>query len=426
MILVKKNNKSEHLGHIWPMYYRTNSLFLQEGPICPANNKIKNTMIKNQSICPWLSSHAQTANVPTSTSSMQVIFPSPSGWEKIRLSGGYTAKPAEHVSVNARARSCNTLSCRKRMLFALSNVSAMAVLSKVPQIYVKATPAQYKDCRKRLANVLLTSTIYNSKILMNLLRLYRWMNCMAKPSRISAAIHWLMFPRSFANVSVKKGQNMASYGSGRKKQIPARIHHWSKNSRNSVATDSLGSCAFQRQRPAADTHRRSFAIPSGNPSDIWKYKALPSKKRQRQGQISKAQRTLGFAGGRSKETSRRKRSSGESVEDGVVWQKEGNRKAYTKAGCWSKDQYLSYGTTQRHNQRPASSIDKTYSCRFSSAADAAIFDMAVARLVQLDKGTLLFAGRDTCDGIGFGRRSLECFELYFVSGSCQRPCTSGL
>jgi hypothetical protein len=41
MILVKKNNNNGHFGHIWPMYYRTNSHFLQGDPICPANNKTK-------------------------------------------------------------------------------------------------------------------------------------------------------------------------------------------------------------------------------------------------------------------------------------------------------------------------------------------------------------------------------------------------
>ncbi len=63
---------------------------------------------------------------------------------------------------------------------------------------------------------------------------------------------------------------------------------------------------------------------------------------------------------------------------------------------------------------------------FSSGRDAAIFDMAVAGLVQLDKSALLVAGRNACDGVGPDQRSMDCFEIYFVSGSCQRPSASGL
>ncbi len=133
-----------------------------------------------------------------------------------------------------------------------------------------------------------------------------------------------------------------------------------------------------------------------------------------------------FAGRHCKETSRRQRPFVEGIEQSSVWQKETNRKAYSKAGHWSQDQYFSYGTTQRHNKRTTSSLDKTYSQRLSSGRDAAIFDMAVAGLVQLDKGALLVAGRNTCDGVVSDERSLDCFEIYFVSGSCQRPSTSGL
>ena len=219
---------------------------------------------------------------------------------------------------------------------------------------------------------------------------------------------------------------MASYGSGREKQVPARIYHRSKNTRNCSAIDRFGGSVFERQRPTADSCRRSSAVSTGYCSSIWRYKALPSQKRQRQAQASQTQTACGFAGGCGKETSRRQRSFVESIEQGVVWQKEGDRKAYSKPGHWPQDQYLSYGTTQRHDKRAASSPDKTYSRRLSSSRDVAIFDMAVAGFVQLDTGALLFAGRNACDGVVFDQRGLDCFEIYFVSGSCQRPCTSGL
>ncbi len=150
------------------------------------------------------------------------------------------------------------------------------------------------------------------------------------------------------------------------------------------------------------------------------------KKGQRQTQESSSQTTFGFAGGCSKETSRPPGQFVEGIEQGVVWQKEGNRKAYSKAGHWSQDQYFSYGTTQRHNKRTTSSLDKTYSQRLSSGRCAATFDMAVAGLVQPDKGVLLVAERNACDGVGSGRGSMDCFEICFVSGSCQRPSVSGI
>ena len=217
---------------------------------------------------------------------------------------------------------------------------------------------------------------------------------------------------------------MASYGSGREKQVFARIYHWSKNARNCPAIDHFGGCVFERQRPTADSHRRSSAVPTGYLAGIWGHKALPSQKRQRQTQVSPPQVACGFAGGCGKETSRQPGQFVEGIEQGSVWQKEGNRKAYSKARHWSQDQYLSYGTTQRYYKRPAGSLDKTYSQWLSSGGDAAIFDMTVAGLVQLDKSALLVAGRNACDGVVSDGQGLDCFEIYFVSCSCQRPSTS--
>jgi len=74
----------------------------------------------------------------------------------------------------------------------------------------------------------------------------------------------------------------------------------------------------------------------------------------------------------------------------------------------------------------AGSPDKTYSQRLSSGRNAAVFDMAVAGLVQLDKSALFSAGRNTCDGVVSDRQGMDCFAVYFVSGSCQRASESGL
>jgi len=51
--------------------------------------------------------------------------------------------------------------------------------------------------------------------------------------------------------------------------------------------------------------------------------------------------------------------------------------------------------------------------------------MAVAGLVQLDKGALFVVGQDACDGIVSDGGGLECFEICSVSGSCQRPSGTG-
>ncbi len=67
-------------------------------------------------------------SVQTLTTSMQTTFPSPNGWAKTKPSDGYTVKPAAHVSASDKAHLCNIRSCHKPMLYALSNVSAMAVL----------------------------------------------------------------------------------------------------------------------------------------------------------------------------------------------------------------------------------------------------------------------------------------------------------
>jgi hypothetical protein len=421
------------------MYYRTTSHFLKADPICPSKNNIKNRMTIKQSIFHRLSSHAPTVTVQTSTSSMQTTSQSLNGWVKTKLSDGYTARLAVADSANAKAHLCNTLSCRKPMLYALSNVSATAAPLKPLQTSVNSMPVPCRGYCKRQANVPLISTAYSLKTLTSPSKRCKWMNCTVKLSKINATVRWLMCPKSFVNVLVpvaelKKGQDMAAYGFGREKQIFARIYHCSKNARNCCATDCLGSGIFQSmsraqsrgQRPSADSCRRSFAIPTGYLAGIWRYKALPSQKWQRQIQISQAQTTWAIAGRRSKETSRLQRQFVEGIEQSVVWQKETNRKAYSKAGHWSQDQYLSYGTTQRHYKRPTSSLDKTYSQRFSSGRDAAIFDMAVAGFVQLDKAALFVAGRNTCDGVGLDRRDLDCFEIYFVSGSCQRSFTLGL
>ena len=219
---------------------------------------------------------------------------------------------------------------------------------------------------------------------------------------------------------------MASYGSGRKKQVSARIYHRPTHSRYSLSTDRFGGCVFQRQRPSADSHRRSSAVSTGYSYCIWTYQTPPTQERQGQTQVSQAQTIAGFSGGCCKEDPRRQRPSVESIEQSSVWQKERNRKAYSKAGHWSQDQYFSYGTTQWYDKRPTSSFDKTYSQRLSSGRDAAVFDMVVAGFVQLDKSALFSAGRNTCDGIVPDEQGLDCFEIYFVSGSCQQLSTSRL
>jgi hypothetical protein len=56
----------------------------------------------------------------------------------------------------------------------------------------------------------------------------------------------------------------------------------------------------------------------------------------------------------------------------------------------------------------------------------AIIVVAVAGFVQLDEGTLHTVERDTCDGDVPDQPSMDGVEVYFVSGSCRGPSTSGL
>ena len=219
---------------------------------------------------------------------------------------------------------------------------------------------------------------------------------------------------------------MASYGFGRKEQISSRIYHRPTHSRNSLSIDRFCGCVLQRQRPSVDSDRRSFAIATGYLAGIWTHQTSSSQKRQRQTQVSSPQTACGFAGRRCKESSGQPRQFVEGIDQSVVWQKERNRKAYSRDGHWSEDQYLSYGTAQWHDKRPAGSSEPAYSQRLSSARDVAVLDMAVAGFVQLDKGALLAAGRNACDGVGSCKESVGCSGLCFVSGSCQRPSTLGL
>jgi len=426
IILVKKNNKNGHLGHIWPMYYRKTCHFLHGGPICPSQNNTKNRMTVNQPICLCLSLPAPTANVQTLTTSMLATSRLPNGWEKTRPSDGYTAKPVAHASVNGKVHLCRTPSYPASMLYALSNVSATAAPLKRPQTSAKSIPAPCSGYWKGQVNVQPISTAYNLKISMSRSKRCRWMNCTAKPSKAKKTASWLMFPKNCVNALVKKGQNLASYGSGSKREISSRIYYWSKNTRNCLAIDCFGGCVFEGQRPSTDSYRRPFAISTGYLAGIWRDQTLPSQKWQRQIQVSPSQTACGFAGGRSKETSRQKRQFVEGIEQSIVWQKEGNHKTNSRPVYWSKDQHIPYGTAQWHDKGTAGSSYPTYPQRLSSGGNAAIFDMVVAGLVQLDKGALFVVGRNTCDGVWADQRSMDCFEVYFLSGSCQRLTTSRL
>ena len=314
MILVKENYKNNRLGRIWPICYRTTYQFLQKGPICPSKNTAKNYMAANQPICLWLSLPAPTATVQISTASMPAIFRLLNGWAKTKPSDGYTVKPAAAVSVNDKVHSCRTPSYPKSILYALSSVSATAAALKPQQTSVKLIPALCSDYWKSQVNEPPISTAYSLKISMSRSKRCRWMNCTAKPSEANIIPSWLMFPKNCVNALVKKGQNVASYGSGRKKQVSARIYYWSTHSRYGPAIDRFGSGVFQRQRPSAGSYRRSFAVSTGYPAGVWQYQTLPPQKRQRQTQVSQSQTACGFAGGRGKETSGQQRPFVEGIE----------------------------------------------------------------------------------------------------------------
>jgi len=131
MILVKNNSKIGHIEGIWPIYYRTTSQILHGGTIGPNKNAIKTSTTANQQIyhCHFLP--VPTVIVQTLTALMQTIFQSLNGWEKTRPSDGYTARLVVLASVNGKVHLCSIPNYPKSMSYALSNVSATAVLSKV-------------------------------------------------------------------------------------------------------------------------------------------------------------------------------------------------------------------------------------------------------------------------------------------------------
>jgi hypothetical protein len=121
----------------------------------------------------------------------------------------------------------------------------------------------------------------------------------------------------------------------------------------SVAVDSKG------KRPSADSDRRSSAISTGHSYGIWTDQTLTSQKWQRQNKTSTFQTACGFADRSCKEDSRQQRQFVENIEQSIVWQKERDRKAYSKAGYRPEDQHISYGTTKWHYKRPAGSPENT-------------------------------------------------------------------
>ena len=423
MILVRKNSDIDIGRTFLPICYVGNYNRWQGGSPCLRNRRPRTAKPVNYPSCfspaPILTALTSTASVPTTSACANT-------WAKTKPSVGYIVKPAVHASANDRVHLCRIPNYPRAMLYALSNVSATDVLLKPPPTSVKSTLEPYSVCWKNRANVALISTTCNWKISKSLSKLSRWMNCTVKQSNAKIKPKLSRSPGICVNASVKKGQNVASYGFGCKKQVSARIYHWSKDAGNRFATDCFGWAVCQRQRPTVDSCRRSLALSQGHLADIWRHQTLPPQKRQRQIQASSSQATCGFAGGCGKITSRQPGQFVESLEQSSVWQKVRNRKAYSKTGHWSEDQYFSYGTTQRYDKRSTGSSDKTYSQWFSSARVAAIFDMAVAGFVQLDQSTLLVAGGNPGDGIVSDGRGLDGIEVYSVSGSCQRPSTSRL
>src|SRR4030043_108171 len=372
------------------MCYRTNDHFRQGAPVCPNEKRPKTAT--NQPVFLYHSLPAPTATVAISTASIRATSRWLNGWAKPNPSGGYTARPAAHASANEKARSCKTPSYPPRRWRALSNVSATAVLLRQQQTSVKWILAASSVCWKEPVNAPPISIVCNSKTLTSLSMRCRWMNCTAKQSRANATPKRLRLPKDCVNASVKKGQDVASYGSGREEQVSSRIAHWATHASDGHALDRLGGDLCQRQAPSADLDRRSSAVPASAPSGFWTDQTPPSQKRQRQTQASPSQTACRFAGGRCEEDTRQSRQFVEGIDRSIVWQKETDRKAYSRPGHRTQDQHLSYGTAQRHDKGPTGSFGSAYPQWLSSGDYAAIFRMAVAGLVQLDQGALLAVG----------------------------------
>jgi hypothetical protein len=142
---------------------------------------------------------------------------------------------------------------------------------------------------------------------------------------------------------------VASYGSGRKEQVPSRIDHWAAHPQYSDAIDRFGGDIFQRKEVSADTYRRSLALSAYTASGIRRYQTLSPQEWQRPTQTFPSQAAHGFAGGRGEEDSRPTRQFVEGIDQGIVWQKKTDRKAHSKSGYRPQDKYFSYRTAQRHH-----------------------------------------------------------------------------
>jgi len=151
MILVKKNDKIGHIGVFLPMFYGRNYHTWQGGLLC-LTNRMPRTATTNLPISPYRFLPAPIRNVLTSTNSTPAIFQLRNGWAKTKQSGGYTVKPVAAALVNGRVHLCNTPSCRKKMWYVLSNVSGMAVLSKLQQISARLMPVPYSVYWKKQAS----------------------------------------------------------------------------------------------------------------------------------------------------------------------------------------------------------------------------------------------------------------------------------
>ena len=132
MILVRNTCEIWSFGAFLPMNYLSDNYIWYEDSLWPKNT---NPKIDRQSParCRCHFSPALTLITPILIASMPVISPWPSEWVKTRPSADYTAKPAEPDSANEKAHSCSTPSCQSRTWCELSNVWAMAALSRPPQ-----------------------------------------------------------------------------------------------------------------------------------------------------------------------------------------------------------------------------------------------------------------------------------------------------
>jgi len=366
------------------------------------------------------SSPVQTQTVSTSTDLTPVIFLLLNVWVKTKPSGGYIAKPAAGVSVNAKARSWQAQNYNKKLSFALSSVLDTAVPLKQPQTSARLTRERLSDCWKRPANAQRISIDCNWKNSNNQLKQYNLMNCTAELPK-----NQKRGKTQKAKVSSKR-PCVGSYGAGSSQSFCDRFASWPPHARYRLSIDCIGGCLLCKDVARA-SYRRPFAVPCGYSAGLWTDKTSPkTQERSWPETQTNSQAAAEFAGWRGQEDSKFQRQTSGSYYLCSVWPTQRYRASHPTIEDWQTDKYFPSGEAQRHIERSTDTSGQTNPQWFSIELCFAVVVVALAGFVQLGACSWLFEWADAGDVPGSGTECVDGTEIYSLSYSCQRTAPGSL